>query len=87
MPKRRGSNFVWTPETTEPSPWIRPDLTLKCSITDQSTVALVVIIQTKDFALMMTRYWKTLKTAENLAEKPDLTIGSCLNLAKLFVGV
>jgi hypothetical protein len=41
----------------------------------------------KDFALMVTRYWKTLKTAENLAEKPDLTIGSCLNLAKLVVGV
>jgi hypothetical protein len=36
---------------------------------------------------MVTRYWKTLKTAENLAEKPDLTIGSCLNLAKLVVGV
>jgi hypothetical protein len=35
---------------------------------------------------MVTRYWKTLKTAENLAQKPDLTIGICLNLAKLFVG-
>ncbi len=24
--KRRDSSFVWTPETTEPSPWIRPAL-------------------------------------------------------------
>jgi hypothetical protein len=34
----------------------------------------------------MTRFWKTLKTVENLAEKRHLTIGSCLKLAKLFVG-
>jgi hypothetical protein len=31
-------------------------------------------------------YWKTLKTVENLAEKPDLTLGTCLNLAKLSFG-
>jgi hypothetical protein len=41
----------------------------------------------KDFSLMVTRYWKTLNTVENLAEKSALTLGSCLNLAKLFVGV
>jgi hypothetical protein len=34
---------------------------------------------------MVTRYRKTLKTVENLAEKPDLTLGSCLHLEKLFV--
>jgi hypothetical protein len=35
---------------------------------------------------MGTSYWKTLKTVENLAEKPDLTLGTCLNLAKLYFG-
>jgi hypothetical protein len=30
--------------------------------------------------------WKTLKTVENLAEKPDLTLGTCLNPAKLYFG-
>jgi hypothetical protein len=33
----------------------------------------VVIIPKKDLALMATSYWKTLKTLENQAEKPDLT--------------
>jgi hypothetical protein len=26
--KRRGSNFVWIPKTTDPSPWIRPALSI-----------------------------------------------------------
>jgi hypothetical protein len=32
------------------------------------------------------RYWKTLKTIENLAEKPDLTLRTCPNVTKLFLG-
>jgi hypothetical protein len=40
----------------------------------------------KDLALMITSCWKTLKTVENLAEKPDLTLGTCLNLANSFLG-
>jgi hypothetical protein len=35
---------------------------------------------------MITSCWKTLKTVENLEEKPDLTLGTCLNLANSFLG-
>jgi hypothetical protein len=35
---------------------------------------------------METSYWKTLKTVENIGEKPDLQLGTCLNLVNSFVG-
>jgi hypothetical protein len=35
---------------------------------------------------MATSYWKTLKTVDNLAEKPDNTPGTCLILANSFLG-
>jgi hypothetical protein len=35
---------------------------------------------------METSYWKTFKILGNLGEKPDLTLGTCLNLANSFVG-
>jgi hypothetical protein len=35
---------------------------------------------------MATSYWKTLKTVNNLAEKPDNIPGTCLILANSFLG-
>jgi hypothetical protein len=40
----------------------------------------------KDLKFIAMGYWKTLKTIENLAEKPDLTLRTCLNVTKLFLG-
>jgi hypothetical protein len=38
----------------------------------------------KGLALMVTRYWKTLKTFENLADKPHLTLAKLSKTLELF---
>jgi hypothetical protein len=40
----------------------------------------------KGLALMVTRYWKTLKTVENLADKPHLTLAKLSKTLELFFG-
>jgi hypothetical protein len=36
---------------------------------------------------MVTSYWKTLKTVENLADKPHLTLAKLSKTVELFFGV
>ncbi len=40
----------------------------------------------KDIALMATSFWKTVKTVQNLAENPCLTVETCLNLVNFLLG-